>query len=171
MPPRPKVPKELIINTAFELTRQFGFEKVTARMLAAELNCSTQPIFHVFQNMEELKHEVYLKTKTFFEGYMLQPSKDVNTPYFLSMGLRYIELVRKEKHLFQLLCMSDSSGEITSLYSIAEHLPVPIDPDVFVKTWIFTHGVASIVSTNSSSIPEQEIRRILTEACTSFTKK
>ena len=34
MPPKVKIPKEAIIEKAFELTKVYGFEKVTARLLA-----------------------------------------------------------------------------------------------------------------------------------------
>lgn len=37
MPPKIKIPKEAIAQKAFELTRAYGFEKVTARLLAGEL--------------------------------------------------------------------------------------------------------------------------------------
>lgn len=167
MPPKTKVLKESIIEKAFKLTRLHGFDKVTARALANELNCSTQPIFHSFRNMEDLKKEVYLKTRSFFEANMLQPPSDPETPYFLSMGLSYVELAQKEKHLFQLLCMSDSV-QLNSLYDLAQHLPLPIEPDLFVKTWIFTHGIATIVSTNTTDISSEEIKQLLMEASASF---
>ncbi len=167
MPPKTKVPKETIIEKAFELTRLYGFEKVTARALANELNCSTQPIFHSFRNMEDLKKEVYVKTRNFFETNMLQPPADPETPYFLSMGITYVELAQKEKKLFRLLCMSDSV-QLNSLYDLAQHLPLPIEPDIFVKTWIFTHGIATIVSTNTTEISTEEIKQFLVEASASF---
>ena len=168
MPPKIKIPREAIIEKAFELTKVYGFEKVTARLLASELKCSTQPVFHAFRNMEELKEEVYKKTQKLFEETMLQPPSDTKTPYFLSMGLKYVELAEKEKNLFHLLCMSDSGTRLESLYDLAKHIPVPIEPDVFVKTWIFTHGIATIVATNTTNIAPEEIRQLLTEACASF---
>ena len=167
MPPKTKIQKEMIVEKAFELTRLLGFEKVTARALANELNCSTQPIFHCFRNMEDLKIEVYLKTRKFFESNMMQPPADTKTPYFLSMGIKYVQLAQKEKNLFRLLCMSDSV-HIDSLYDLAKHIPLPIEPDVFVKTWIFTHGIATIVSTNTTEISIEEIKQLLVEASTSF---
>ncbi len=167
MPPKTKIQKEAIIEKAFELTRLLGFEKVTARALAHELNCSTQPIFHGFRNMEDLKKEVYLKTRKFFEANMMQLPADIETPYFLSMGIKYVELAQKEKNLFQLLCMSDSV-QINSLYDLAKDIPLPIEPDIFVKTWIFTHGIATIVSTNSTEISSEEIKQLLVEASESF---
>lgn len=168
MPPKVKISKEAIIEKAFELTKLYGFEKVTARLLASELNCSTQPVFYAFRNMEELKEEVYIKTQKYFEDAMLQPPADTETPYFLSMGLKYVELAGKEKNLFHLLCMSDSGTRLESLYDLSKHIPVPIEPDVFVKTWIFAHGIAAIVSTNTTDIAPDEIKQLLKEACAGF---
>lgn len=65
MPPKAKLSKEEIIETAFEMTRENGFEHVTARELAHRLGCSTQPIFHVFQNMEEVKKK-FMRGQEFF---------------------------------------------------------------------------------------------------------
>ena len=141
MPPKVKIPKEAIIEKAFELTKVYGFEKVTARLLASELKCSTQPVFHAFRNMEELKEEVYKKTQKLFQETMMQRPSDTETPYFLSMGLKYVELAQNEKNLFHLLCMSDSGTRLESLYDLAKHVPVSIEPEVFVKTWIFAHGI------------------------------
>ena len=53
------VQTEYIINAAFELAREEGFEGVTARRLANYLGCSTQPIFRVYRTMEELYEDVY----------------------------------------------------------------------------------------------------------------
>ena len=65
--------------------------------------------------------------------------------------------------------MSDSGTRLESLYDLAKHVPIPIEPEVFVKTWIFTHGIAMIVSTNTTNIAPEEIRQsLLTEACASF---
>lgn len=64
--------------------------------------------------------------------------------------------------------MTDSGTRLESLYDPVKHIPVPIEPEVFVKTWIFTHGIATIVSTNTTNSAPGEIRQLLTEACASF---
>ena len=48
MPPQVKVSKEHIKSEAFQMTKESGFEAVSARKLAERLNCSTQPIFRVY---------------------------------------------------------------------------------------------------------------------------
>ena len=58
------------------------------------------------------------------------------------------------------LSMSDSGTRLKSFYDLTNNIPVPIEPEVFVKTWIFTHGIATLVSTNTTKISQKEIQII-----------
>ena len=49
-----KIHKDFLVDTAFILAKQEGFENVTARKLAAKAGCSTQPIFRLYENMDDL---------------------------------------------------------------------------------------------------------------------
>ena len=40
-----QITKDKILETAFDLAKTDGIEYVTARKLAAQIGCSTQPIF------------------------------------------------------------------------------------------------------------------------------
>ena len=55
-----------ILDTAFAMTREEGFANVTARRVAAKAGCSTQPIFRVYKNMEELWDAVYEELQLIF---------------------------------------------------------------------------------------------------------
>ena len=52
-----RIQREDIINTAFEIVKEKGMEGLNARDVAKKLNCSIQPIFYQFSNMEELKQK------------------------------------------------------------------------------------------------------------------
>ena len=58
MPPKVKVTKEAIINAAMDIVRENGAAALNARAVAARLDCSTQPIFSNYNNMEELRADV-----------------------------------------------------------------------------------------------------------------
>ena len=58
-----------ILDTAFAMTREEGFANVTARKVAAKAGCSTQPIFRVYKNMEELWDAVYERATAYFLDY------------------------------------------------------------------------------------------------------
>ena len=58
---------QMILDTAFSMTREEGFANVTARKVAAKAGCSTQPIFSVYKGMEELWRAVYERAAAFFQ--------------------------------------------------------------------------------------------------------
>ena len=55
MPPKVKLSREDIIDTAISIIRESGVSALNARTIAAALNCSTQPVFSNFATMEELR--------------------------------------------------------------------------------------------------------------------
>ena len=65
MPPKTRITKELIIEKSFEITKSEGIENLNARYLAKQLNCSTMPIFKVFnefiktRSIEEVVHSAW----------------------------------------------------------------------------------------------------------------
>ncbi|MCR4855130.1 MAG: TetR/AcrR family transcriptional regulator, partial [Erysipelotrichaceae bacterium] len=54
MPKRPVTTRDEMIEGAFRLIRRKGLSALTARNLAEELGCSTQPIMYQFPNLKEL---------------------------------------------------------------------------------------------------------------------
>ena len=109
MPPRERVSKELVLNTAFRMTRENGFEELTARKLAEQLNSSTQPIFRAYANMDMLKKDLFFKSAEYFSDYMLS-KKSGAQPLYLTMGMAYIDLAQKERHLFKLIASIEDYG-------------------------------------------------------------
>ena len=65
MAPKAKISKEMIINTAFNIVRKEGIDKVTARSISKQLNCSTQPVLYYFSTVEDIKRIVYKKADQF----------------------------------------------------------------------------------------------------------
>ena len=84
-----------------------GFDHVTARTLAARAGCSTQPIFRVYKNMEELGTELFDKVIAFFSAYYEEFPKKNNTP-FVNLGFAYIKFAQENPKLFQLLFDSEN---------------------------------------------------------------
>ena len=61
MPKSTTITKEIIIKTAFEIARKEGFAVLSARNIAKQIGCSTQPIYWSYKNMDDLKAEVCQK--------------------------------------------------------------------------------------------------------------
>lgn len=171
----------MIQTAAFEMTKEYGFEAVTARKLAEKLNCSTQPIFRAYENMDELRGDLYYMSSQYFAEYMLN-KKSRTQPIYLTMGMAYIELAVKEKNLFALVASIDDFGSDPlgdAIWgkenpSIIEKLP---DADkltdeeklkLFTMVSIFTHGIASMIVSNRVKLTERETKEYLTKAYEGF---
>lgn len=84
MPPKKRFSKEDIVNAAFELASKKGFS-ISARDVAASLNCSVAPIYFNFETMEELLKAVIEKIFAISEQFM-QKHKGKNLFEMLGRG-------------------------------------------------------------------------------------
>lgn len=176
MPPKLKITEEMIIEEAIALIRESGWNALNARSLAKRLDCSTQPLFRAFKNMEELKQEVYVRVMQDYNEHMVQGMQEKDG--FLNMGLNYIHYAMNEPNLFQFLFMSGAfkvdtirdivEGEeeqpVVDLITTATGFSTELAKDLYTEIWLFTHGIASLISTNGCKVTEEEIRRILGDA-------
>ena len=180
MPPRERVSKEQVLNTAFRMTRENGFEELTARKLAEQLNSSTQPIFRAYANMDMLKKDLFFKSTEFFSDYMLS-KKSGSQPQYLSMAMAYIDLAQRERHLFKLIASIEDYGtdEIREFLQgenseLPDKLPNTGEMygkqkrELFRMIWIFTHGVATLVTAKRVNMTDNEIRKLLMKAYEGF---
>ena len=100
MPPAATVTREQILQAAFELVRREGLVALTARRVAAELGCSTQPVYTTYPSMEALRGDVLERAKQTATRY-LTPDPSADLP-FLSMGLGSLRFAQDEPELFKL---------------------------------------------------------------------
>mgnify|MGYP000348827463 CR=1 FL=1 len=66
MPPKPTTNKEAILNAAISIVRKEGMESVNARSIASALNCSTKPLFRIYENMDALKQDVIIQLNIYY---------------------------------------------------------------------------------------------------------
>ena len=102
MPPKAKITKEMIVDTAFEIVRKEGADKVTARSISEQLNCSTQPVLYYFSTVEDIKKAVYIKADEYHSAYLLDVEMTCENP-MLAIGINYIKFAIEERNLFRFL--------------------------------------------------------------------
>lgn len=171
---------QMILDTAFAMTREEGFANVTARKVAAKAGCSTQPIFRVYKNMDELWDAVYDRAADFFTDYYNIYPKMGKAP-FVNLGMAYIAFAREEKHLFELLflksgpgkksmyeLLNGSSGNVVCEINLARASGCPDPSDLFMKMWIFIHGVACMTLTGDYDLTDVQTQNLLEESCRTF---
>lgn len=171
---------QMISDTAFAMTREEGFANVTARKVAAKAGCSTQPIFRVYKNMDELWNAVYKRAAQYFQDYYSLYPRMGKVP-FSNLGMAYIAFAREEKHLFELLFVNSGPGR-KSMYEILNGGEGNViyeinlaraagckDPGgLFMKMWIFIHGAACMSLTGDYDLTDVETLELLERSCSSF---
>lgn len=106
MPPKAEITKDKILDRAFEVVREEGIDALTARRIAEKLKCSTQPIYSVYGNMEEVKEEVYHRAVDFALSIMRQYEDAQNEPC-MNLALGSLVFAKNEKQLFRTVFLSD----------------------------------------------------------------
>lgn len=180
MPPKAKITEEQILDAVFTLTRNNGFEIVNARSIAKELGCSTHPIFRIYKNMAELKIKFMIYVEKFYTEFITR-NIESESP-FLSIGLAYIEFANSERNLFKILFMSENfeTNDFMSLIENEENQPIinaiqqmaGVDKNkakyIYINTWLYTHGIASMIATNNLSLSKVQYKELLSSAFSAF---
>lgn len=183
MPPKAKISKEDIVNTAILMVK--NGEDLNARNIASRLECSTQPIFSNFANMDELKDAVLNRCEKIYVEFTKNEIKKNDYPVYKMMGMAYIEFARQEKEFFKLLYMrkaNDGSQSNSGLFDESIELLekdlglTKEDATLFhLEIWVFVHGIASMHATGYLELERSLISKMLSDVYnglkTQFVKK
>lgn len=174
MPPGRKITKEDVINAAVELVRRRGTKAITARNIATELKCSTQPVFSQFATMDELYFEVIKKADAICFRYISQEIDRGKYPAYKASGMAYIRFAKEEKQLFKFLYMRDRTNENVTFDSQLDGKMETIvqnntglDKEAaklfHLEMWAFVHGIASMFATDFVDFQIDLVSRMLTD--------
>lgn len=169
MPPTVRFTRDAVLHAACQLMRREGMEALNARAIAKELGGSTQPIFRLFTNMEDLHRELILYVARQFQAHAEADMAQSDSPY-IQLCTTYLLYGRDEPELFKLLFMRDrvSEGQYsdqTNFYLVFNIIKkeTPLDDETalrfFERTWLFIHGLAVCIATKY--IPCQDERYLI----------
>lgn len=167
MPPKAKITKEMIVEEAFNIIRNDGVDKVTARSISEQLHCSTQPVLYYYATVDDIKKETYNKADEYHSHYIMNMENDYGNP-MLAIGMNYIKFAIEERNLFHFLFQTNefSGKNMTNLMDSEELLPIlavlqqKLNATVeeakliFSTLFIFVHGYASLYANNTMSYDE-----------------
>ncbi|MBR2152308.1 MAG: TetR/AcrR family transcriptional regulator [Clostridia bacterium] len=182
MPPRIKISRDEIINTALNIVRESGEQALNARNIASALSCSTQPIFSNFENMDELRLAVVEKADNIFEEYSSKIEAEGEFPDYKANGMAYIKFAREEKELFKLLYMRNRSGEPPVIHSrINDKMENLVHKNTGLKgndiklfhfeMWAFVHGIATMFATNYLDLDMTLVSKMVTDTYRGLRKQ
>lgn len=179
MPPKAKITKDMVVNAGFNVVRSEGQDSLNVRRIAAELDCSTQPIMYHYKTVDELKADIYASADSFHTEYIMQPYEKADNP-MLSIGLNYIRFAHNEKFLFRFLFQSDKlqnmsfkelmEGEDKDflLQPLMQQTGLTLAQagEAFETLFICAHGFASLLANNSIEYDEEHCIRLLSNTFT-----
>lgn len=169
MPPTVRFTRDAVLHAACQLMRREGMEALNARAIAKELGGSTQPIFRLFTNMEDLRRELILYVARQFQAHAEADMAQSDSPY-IQLCTTYLLYGRDEPELFKLLFMRErvSEGQYSDqtnfdlVFNIIKK-ETPLDDETalrfFERTWLFIHGLAVCIATKY--IPCQDERYLI----------
>ncbi len=175
---------EQIINAAFELIREHGWQGVTTRAIAKKLGSSTMPIYSHLKSLEELEKELRAKASSLLKEFQQRPYTEHT---LLNLAFGYVVFARDEKHLFRFLyldrprrldlgAMSEMKNTFFSEFGVESaagrallELKKSGQEALIQYTWIFTHGLAMLVNSGAlASNADQVILEYLKNAGEAF---
>lgn len=174
MPPSIRITRESIISAAKDIVREKGIEGLTTRALAKKLNCSTQPVFSNFPNMEALKKIVLENAYELYVERTFSSMRSGKYPPYKASGMAYIEFAVEEPQLFKLLYMRDRSGEeriddtaesekIIALLMERSGLSYDQARRLHTELWVLVHGLAVMFATGFEEYDADEAAGMLSD--------
>lgn len=174
MPPKVKITKEQLIQAGLQFVREEGHEALHARSLAQKMNISTQPIFRLFHHMESLKEAIRQQALQLYHRYIDEGLQE-ELP-FKGTGKKYIQFAKEEPRLFQFLFMdrlhqdyhhvkieeSSRNEMLVSLIASTAQISQEKARLLQLETWIFVHGIATMMATQTIQFDDEIISKMLT---------
>jgi AcrR family transcriptional regulator len=163
--------KEMIVEAAFQLTRESGWSAVTARTIAQKLGSSTMPVYSSLKSMDEVERAVRGRAEALMHD--CQKRRFTGEP-LLDSAVGYVAFARDERRLFRFLyedrpAPASAAGRsadvqaVGGVVDLADQAATAMADERVLKSWAFAHGLASLISSGVLDLPDTTIARLLSE--------
>ena len=169
MPAVVELSKDRIVKVAVKMVNESGWDSINARSLAARLKVSTKPLYRIYENMDEIKEDIYKEISRQYDEFLT--SRIDSKKALLTLCIAYVEFALEYKNLFVSLFLSNNlkwksienvldekwnQGTIINLvnkhgYSFEEA------KNLFMNMWLYANGLATLIATNDITMDEQEV--------------
>ena len=179
VPAKKQIEKDKIVAAAVRIVRKRGISALNVRDVAKECKCSTQPIYHAFDSIEQLKKVVGEEIMKICGNFLQKEIDKKEYPEYKAFGMGYIRFAKEEKEFFKYMFMRDRTHETDSLQfgldaatgMIMKEYGMHKDDSVklHVEMWAFVHGIATMFATNFLDWEWQTVDDMVTDAFLGFS--
>ena len=173
MPTNPRIPREMILQTAMDLLLNEGYRALNIKSISKALGCSTQPVSWHFGSMDGLRQQLAVYAQTYAEEFLrIQEPKDLFE--MLELGRKHLQLSAEQPKLYSYLfrdrCGGYGSNRIQSLTENAKALLRVGEQPQVLDLAVYLQGVAFCVAEGSLRLTEEELENCLQRGCEAFLR-
>lgn len=167
-----EIDKQRILDAAYKLAVRGGIESLTARNIAKAVNCSTQPIYLEFENMQDLRNQVLarisdeLKSNTLQQNFTGEP--------LIDLDLSYLYFAKEHVDLFRAMCVDGKFGNqmiVDTLMGLGiEKFKQQFDAEqysderlkhIVIANWIAATGLATLLINKMANFTQAQMVSVL----------
>lgn len=161
--------EEWVMNLLVSYIKENGIEKFTVRDIAKYIGCSTQPLFRLFDNTDNLKKVLKVYLHKDYEEFI---SKYVDkSDYLLTISYGYAMYAKEVPNAFKTLFITELAGSRTinevinsswnrdtiEAMSKQYNLSINDSEKVYRDVRFYTHGISCQLSCRSINIDKKEL--------------
>ena len=181
MPPKPRITREEILVSAYELALRDGYSCLSSRNLAQAAGCSVQPIFSHFPTMESLRQETYRYACNQCAREVLEDhsGKDLLAVFTHWM----LDLARNRPNLFEILYLSslncpqsfsdslipsENHQKMVEIIARKHSISHQESEDVLTRSSLLLLGIGTMICINKVDISEDSVMDIMRRSVSDF---
>ncbi|MEI3386546.1 MAG: TetR-like C-terminal domain-containing protein [Faecalibacillus intestinalis] len=172
MSARRKIQKEDIIQESVSIVAKEGINALNARKIAKKLGCSTQPLFYIYENMDDLKKDVMNEIVKIFDIEVLK--SETGQLEYKDIGINYIRFAKEEPELFKIMFnrkINEGAFDFIDLTGSAKTILETISKQTgmsnedakqfHLRMWLYVNGIASLAANQTVEFIDGEIAELL----------
>ena len=172
MPARRKIQKKDIIQESVSIVAKEGINALNARKIAKKLGCSTQPLFYIYENMDDLKKDVMNEIVKIFDIEVLKSG--TGQLEYKDIGINYIRFAKEEPELFKIMFnrkINEGAFDFIDLTGSAKTILETISKQTgmsnedakqfHLRMWLYVNGIASLAANQTVEFNDGEIAELL----------
>lgn len=167
-----EIDKQRILDAAYKLAVRGGIESLTARNIAKAVNCSTQPIYLEFENMQDLRNQVLAKISDELKSNTLQ--QNFTGEPLIDLDLSYLYFAKEHVDLFRAMFLDGKFGNqmiVDTLMGLGlEKFKQQFDAEQFseerlnhivISNWIAATGLATLLINKMANFTQAQMISVL----------
>ena len=174
MPPKPKITREEILLSAYDLALKEGFGSLSSRNVAHAAGCSVQPVFTHFPTMESLRLETYRYACKQCANEVLNEKNGKDLLTTLTHWM--LDLAKNRPNLFEILYLSDLNNpqsfsdslmhtenhqKMIEIISHKHNISLQDSQDILMRSCFLLMGIGTMICINKVDLAEETVIDIM----------